>query len=110
MSIRQVIGGIIAIPTMFAMPLVWISAAILHFFTAIVAYGLAGPGVWGYVAAGAAVTFPIIAEVVVFIAAWIVTGSFINNYSVWLLLWLAFVGLLFGLIALGGWLMRSAEE
>ena len=110
MRIRQVIGGIIAVPSMFAMQLVWISGGILHFFTAIVAYGLAGPSVGGYVAAGAAFTFPIVAEIVVFIAVWNVRGNFINGYSVWLLLWLAFVAALLGLIALGGWLASSAEE
>ena len=110
MNIRQVVGGIIVVPSMFAMPLVWISGAILHFFTAIVAYGLAGPGFWGYVAAGAAFTFPVIAEIAVLIAAWNVSGNFINGYSEWLLLWLVFVAILLGLLALGAWIGHSTEN
>src|SRR2546426_10709713 len=110
MNVRQIIGGIILIPSMFAMPLIWISGAILHFFTAIVAYALAGPGFWGYVAAGGAFTLPVIAQIAVFIAAWNVTGNFINGYSEWLLLWLAGVAVLFGLMGLGAWIGRSEES
>jgi len=109
MTFRRVIGGLIVLPSMFAMPLIWISGAILHFFTAIVAYGLAGPGFWGYVAAGFAFTLPILAQIVVFIAAWNVTGNFINGYSEWLLLWLACVAVLLGLMALGAWIGRTEE-
>ena len=110
MKIRQIIGGVLVVPSMFAMPLVWISGAILHFFTAIIAYGLAGPGFWGYVGAGAAFTFPIVAETVVFVSAWSATENAINGYSMWLLLWLAFVVALFGLMALGGWLVSRADD
>jgi len=93
MRFRQILGGIIAVPTMLAMPLAWISGVMLHFYTAIVAYGLAGPdaGFNAYVAAGAAFTFPIIAEPVVLIAAWNATGHFVNGYSVWLLSWFTYV-------------------
>ena len=110
MAIRKIIGGIIVVPLMFAMPLIWISGAILHFYTAIIAYGLAGPGFWGFVAGGAAFTFPIIAQIVVFISVWNVTGNFLNGFSVWLLLWLAFVALLFGLMALGTWIGSGADD
>jgi hypothetical protein len=108
-KIRQLIGGIIAVPLVFAMPFVWISGAILHFFTAFIAYGLAGPGFWGYMAAGAAFTFPILAEIAVLMGAWNTTGSFINGYSQWLLLWLVFAAGLLGLIAFGSWL-ASGED
>ena len=110
MNIQQIIGSIILIPSMFAMPLIGISGAILHFFTAIVAYTLAGPGLWGYVAAGGAFTLPVIAQIAVFIGAWNTTGNFINGYSEWLLLWLAGVSVLLGLMALGVWIGRSEES
>ena len=110
MNIRQIIGGIIIVPTMIAMPLILVSGGILHFYTAIVAYGLAGPGFWGFVSAGAAFTFPFVAQIIVFIAAWNVTGNFLNSYSIWLLLWLAFVAFLFGIMALGAWIGSSAND
>lgn len=110
MNIRRIIGGIIIVPTMLAMPLIWVSGGILHFYTAIVAYGLAGPGFWSFVAAGAAFTFPFVAQIVVFIAAWNVTGNLLNGYSIWLLLWLAFVAFLFGIMALGAWIGSSAND
>ncbi len=104
MTFRQTIGGVIAIPSMLAMPLIWISGVILHFFTAFVAYGLAGPGWWGYVAFGGVLMLPIIGEIAVFIGAWSTTGNLLNGYSEWLLSWLIVAALLFGLVALGAWI------
>src|SRR5260221_6834312 len=104
MTLRQIIGGIILLPSMFAIPLVWLSGAILHFYTALIAYGLAGPGWWGYVAAGGVLMLPVIGQIAVFIGAWSVTGNFLNGYSEWLVLWLILFGLLSWLIALWAWI------
>ena len=110
MSFRKVAGALLILPSMFGMSLMWISAGIFHFFTSIVAYGLAGPGWWGFVAAGAAFTFPIVSEIVVFISAWNVTGEFVNRYSIWLLMWLAFLIVLISLMAAGSWLIGKDNE
>jgi len=107
MKIRQLIGGILILPSMFGMSLLWISGAILHFFTAYMAYGMAGQGFGALLVGGAAFAFPILAEIAVFISAWNFTGRFVNGYSIWLLLWLGFVALILALLALGGWLSRD---
>lgn len=110
MSIRKIAGALLYLPSMFGMSLMMISAGIFHFFTAIVAYGLAGPGWWGFVATGAAFSFPIVAEIVVFISVWNVTGEMVNNYSIWLFMWLAFLIVLAALMAVSVWLFGKENS
>ncbi|HEY7944477.1 MAG TPA: hypothetical protein VIH15_08250 [Casimicrobiaceae bacterium] len=93
-----------------AVSLVWVSGTILHFFTAIVAFDLAGEGPRRYVAAIAAFIFPLAGEVAVMVAAWRASGSMVNSYSVWVVLWLAFGFAVYCLIAFGNWLARRGES
>jgi hypothetical protein len=67
-----------------------ISAIALHGFTAVTAFKMAGPGFAQYVAALAAFWVPGIAQIVVAYYAWQQTGSRVNEYSIWILLWLLF--------------------
>lgn len=112
MKIRTIVGGGIALISTLAMPLIWISGTILHLLTAIAALILAGGpdgGFWPFFVGGAAFSFPIIAEIVVFFKTWNTTGFFLNGYSIWLLLWLGFAGLLLSFLSLAVWLSKSAE-
>ncbi len=88
-------------------PLLLMSAVMLHFFTAMTAYNLAGPGVWRYVAATLAFAFPPIAEVVVAYFAWRASGSMVNAYSVWLLAWLLLLFVLLGFVSMRNRLERE---
>jgi hypothetical protein len=65
----------------------------LHVYTSVTAYYLAN-GTGRYFATLAAFVFFPVSEAVVAYYAWRASGSMINAYSVWLLLWLI---LLFGL-------------
>lgn len=65
-----------------------VTGAVLHLFTAVVAYGLVGGGFLAYMAAGFCLMFPVLAQVVVLICVWNVTGAFFNGYSSWVFLWL----------------------
>jgi hypothetical protein len=101
MGVRQRIGAVMASAGWSAVTLVWVSGTILHFFTAIVAFDLAGNGLRRYVAAIAAFIFPLAGEVAVMVAAWKASGSMINSYSIWVLLWVAFGFSIYCLIAFG---------
>ena len=72
----------------------------LHLFTTFTAFNLVDPGASRYVAAAAALAYPVIAEVVVAYYAWRASGSMINSYSVWLLAWLLLLWIVLGLFAL----------
>src|SRR5689334_12569737 len=85
MGARQRIGAVMASAGWSAVTLVWVGGTILHFFTAIVAFDLAGAGLRRYVAAIAAFIFPLAGEVAVMVAAWKASGSMINSYSIWVL-------------------------
>jgi|KBSSwiStaDraftv2_1062776.scaffolds.fasta_scaffold04191_14 hypothetical protein len=76
-------------------PLVIWSGLVLHCLTVFTAYKLAAPGWREYGAAVAAWIFPIVSEAVVAYYAWRATGSMVNGYSVWVLMWLA--------VSLGVW-------
>lgn len=67
-----------------------LSALGLHLFTAITAYKLVAPGSLRYIAAVAAWAFPAIAEAAVAVGAWRASGSIVNEYSIWVLVWLVF--------------------
>jgi hypothetical protein len=101
MGARQRIGVVMAAAGWSAVTLVWVSGTILHFFTAIVAFDLAGNGLRRYVAAIAAFIFPLAGEVAVMVGAWKASGSMINSYSIWVLLWVAFGFAIYCLIAFG---------
>jgi hypothetical protein len=90
-----------AILTKIGYPLLVMSAVGLHFFTTITAYGLVAPGWWGYVASVAAWGFPPISEAVVAYYAWRASGSMVNGYSVWVLMWLV--------IAFGVWWLTEIK-
>jgi len=104
MSAGQRIGAVMVSTGWSALTLVWVSGTILHFFTAIVAFDLAGGGLKRYVAAIAAFVFPLAGEVAVVVAAWKASGSMVNSYSIWVLLWVAFGFAIYCLIAFGNWL------
>src|SRR5258706_15503379 len=110
MTLRQIIGGIILLPSMFAIPLVWLSGAILHFYTALIAYGIAGPGWRGYVAAGGVLMLPVIGQIAVFIGAGSVTGNFLNGYSERVFLLLLLVGPFVRLLAVGVRIGKTQKE
>jgi len=106
MRARQRIGATMASAGWSAVTLVWVSGTILHFFTAIVAFDLAGEGLRRYVAAIAAFVFPLAGEVAVMVAAWKASGSMINSYSIWVVLGIAFGFAIYCLIAFGNWLAQ----
>lgn len=82
-------GAIDSILSKVGYPLLIMSGIFLHCFTVVTAYKLGDPG-WGqYAAAAAAFAFPPVAEAVVAYYAWRASGSMVNGYSVWLLMWLA---------------------
>jgi hypothetical protein len=101
MAARERIGAVMTSAGWSAVTLVWVSGTILHFFTAIVAFDLAGNGLRRYIAAIAAFVFPLAGEVAVMVAAWKASGSMINSYSIWVLLWVAFGFSIYCLIAFG---------
>jgi hypothetical protein len=78
-----------------------LSGAILHFYTVGGAFFLADGGLLGVIAGFAALCLPVVSWLVVFGSSWMETGSFINNYSLWFLAWLAFSALLLALTPLG---------
>jgi hypothetical protein len=80
-----------------ALPLLALSTASLHIYTAYSAFHLATTKLWGCAAALAAWVTPGIAQLVVSYYAWRASGSMVNAYSFWLLAW---VGLLFAVQAL----------
>jgi hypothetical protein len=104
MKLRAMLGTLLVFPAMFGLHLIWISGAMLHFFTAIVAFEAGG-----FLAGGAAFAFPIVGEIGVGIYAWNTSGSFVNGYSIWVLAWLGFLVTLLGLIGAGAWLGSSTE-
>lgn len=106
MGARQRTGAVMASAGWSAVTLVWVSGTILHFYTVIVAFDLAGSGLRRYVAAVAAFVFPLAGEVAVMVAAWKASGSMVNSYSIWVLLWVAFGFAIYCLIAFGNWLAR----
>jgi hypothetical protein len=110
MRALQRIGATMASAGWSAVTLVWVSGTILHFFTAIVAFDLAGEGLRGYVAAAAAFIFPLAGEVAVMVAAWKASGSMVNSYSIWVVLWIAFGLSIYCLIAFGNWLAQRGEK
>jgi hypothetical protein len=104
MAARQRIGAVMASAGWSAVTLVWVSGTVLHFFTTIVAFDLAGNGLRRFVAAIAAFIFPLAGEVAVMVAAWKASGSMINSYSIWVLLWVAFGFAIYCMVAFGNWL------
>jgi len=70
-------------------PLLLMSAVGLHVFTMVIAYQLAAPGPGQYLAALLAFVFFPVSEAVVAYYSWRTSGSMVNGYSVWVLLWLA---------------------
>lgn len=110
MGARQRIGATMVSAGWSAVTLVWVSGTILHFFTAIFAFDLAGGGVRRYVASIAAFIFPLAGEVAVMVAAWKASGSMVNSYSIWVLLWVAFGFAVYCLIAFGNLMTERGES
>lgn len=75
----------------FVYPAVLATGFALHAFTTMVAYQLAGPGAPKYLAAFGAWIMPGVAEAVVAYYSWLESGSKVNAYSVWLLVWFVIV-------------------
>lgn len=79
-------------------PLLYMSAVMLQLFTALTAYNMVRPDdAWRYVAAIAAFALPPLSNVVVGFYAWRASGSMVNAYSVWVLVWMLLFLLVLGL-------------
>jgi hypothetical protein len=87
------------------LPLLAISAALLHVYTAYMAFRLATTTLHGLAAALAAWITPPIAQVVVAYVAWRTSGSVVNGYSSWLLAWIGLLSF-FSLLILANRLLR----
>ena len=72
-----------------------ISAALLHIYTAYMAFNLATTTFRGLAAALGAWIAPPIGQFMVAYAAWRASGSMVNGYSFWLLAW---IGLLLAVL------------
>jgi hypothetical protein len=108
MSLRHIAGGIFLFPAMLAAHLVWLSGVVLHFFTAFVAFTLAGPATWQKIVSGIiTLAFPILGEIAVAIWSWMATGNVWNGYTGWLFLWLGFAAAVGVLFAIGFLLARD---
>lgn len=70
-----------------ALPVLGMSGLALHLFTVWTAFRLSEPGAAQYVSALAAYVAPPASEFVVAYFAWRETGSKINGYSIWFVLW-----------------------
>jgi hypothetical protein len=44
------------------------------------------------------------------VAAWKASGSMVNSYSIWVLLWGSFGFAVYCLVAFGNWLARQPKE
>jgi hypothetical protein len=77
-----------ALVSKIGIPLLAMSGIALHGFTVWTVFRLAPTGPSQYFAAIVAYMFPPISQMVGAYLAWRSTGSVINAYSVWLLLWL----------------------
>ena len=69
MSIRTIVGAYIGVISALAIPLIWISGSILHLLTAVTAFILADAPADAFLpffVGGAACSFPVVAEIVVF--------------------------------------------
>jgi len=104
---RKAVAGINAFLSRIGYPLLGMSAVGLHFFTAITAYHLVDPSGWRFVAVALAFVFPLVAEVVVAFFSWKASGSMVNSYSVWVLLWLLLLFVVLELLAIR---KRLAQE
>jgi len=69
-------------------PLLLFSGIGLHGYTVWTGFHLANAGVPQYAAALAAYAFPVISELTLVYFAWRATGSWVNGYSVWVLMWI----------------------
>ena len=78
-------------------PLVYMSAVMLQLFTAWTAYRMVDPGEWRLPAAIAAFAFPPVSTTVVGYHAWRQSGSMVNSYSVWVLIWIVLFLIVVGL-------------
>ena len=107
MGARKRIGETMVSAGWSAVTLVWVSGTILHFFTAIFAFDLAGHGIRRFVWSAFAFLFPLAGEVAVTVAAWKASGSMVNSYSIWVLLWVAFGFAVYCLIAFGNLLAQD---
>jgi hypothetical protein len=90
-----------------ALPMLAISAALLHAYTVVSAFNLSPRGALSWAAAVAAWCTPIFAQLAVSYAAWRETGSRVNAYSSWLLAWIALLAAVMVLRWIVDWLQRK---
>jgi hypothetical protein len=69
-------------------PLLFMSGVMLQLFTGLTAYNMVKTEGWRVVAAIAAFALPPLSNRVVAYYAWGATGSMVNSYSVWTLVWM----------------------
>jgi hypothetical protein len=89
-------------------PLLYMSAMMLQIFTALTAFRLLEAEewhAWRLPAAVAAFALPPLSDLVVAYYAWRTSGSMVNSYSIWVLVWM----LLF-LVVLGLGILRDRKR
>lgn len=69
-------------------PLLFMSAVMLQLFTGLTAYNMVRDDAWRGPAAIAAFALPPLSDMVVAYYAWRASGSMVNSYSVWILVWM----------------------
>jgi hypothetical protein len=69
-------------------PLLLMSAVMLQLYTGLTAYNMVRDEDWRIPAAIAAFAFPPLSDAVVAYFAWRASGSMVNSYSVWILVWM----------------------
>ena len=69
-------------------PLLFMSAVMLQLYTGFTAYTMVRDEEWRVPAAIAAFAFPPLSDAVVAYFAWRTSGSMVNSYSVWILVWM----------------------
>ena len=69
-------------------PLLFMSAVMLQLFTGLTAYNMVADEAWRLPAAIAAFALPPLSDAVVAYYAWRASGSMVNSYSVWILVWM----------------------
>ena len=87
------------------LPAVAVGAMLLHGFAAVTAFNLADGMLWGFASALAVWATPVLGEIVVAHYAGQASGSVVNAYSFWLLVWVA----LFANVLVLGWVVRRVS-
>jgi hypothetical protein len=83
---RKIIGGALLSIGEFIVAASWLSGISLHLYTIIFAYGVSG-----FLAAFITLIFPVGAQIYWVIATWSKTGDFVNGFSFYVMVYLAWL-------------------